>query len=86
MLDGRRTPEAGRTDRGRATWHDGAAQVTCDGDGAVIVIGRLLLVILPVAGLALGGVIGRPGGARWGAPAGLAVALLACGFTAYRWR
>lgn len=49
----------------------------------MIVIGCLLLVILPIAGLALGGVIGGPGGARWGALAGLAVALLACGFTSY---
>jgi hypothetical protein len=49
----------------------------------MIAIGCLLLVILPIIGLAVGGVIAGREGAEWGALAGLAVALTVCGSTAY---
>lgn len=49
----------------------------------MFVIGCLLLVILPIAGLALGGVVAGRQGAEWGALAGLAIAMLVCGFTIY---
>lgn len=49
----------------------------------MIVAGCLLLVILPLAGLALGGLAAGPEGARIGAAIGLALALLACGLSGY---
>jgi|FLYM01.1.fsa_nt_gi hypothetical protein len=41
----------------------------------MLAIGCLLLIILPIMGLALGGVIAGPVGARWGAGIGLATAI-----------
>ncbi|WP_200913325.1 hypothetical protein [Sphingomonas sp. Leaf10] len=47
----------------------------------MIAIGCLLLVILPIVGLALGGLIAGPAAARWGAAIGFGIALLVCGIT-----
>jgi hypothetical protein len=40
------------------------------------VIGCLMLIVLPLLGLAIGGVLAGPQGARWGAVAGFALALI----------
>ena len=53
------------------------------GGEEMIAIGCLLLVILPIAGLALGGVIGGPQAARWAALAGLLIAATVCALSAY---
>jgi len=49
----------------------------------MIAIGCLLLVILPIAGLVLGGLFAGPLGARWGAVIGFGIALIVCLFTGY---
>lgn len=49
----------------------------------MIAIGCLALVVLPLLGLALGGMLGGPDGATWGAIAGLVVALGISAFTGY---
>ena len=49
----------------------------------MIAIGCLLLVILPIAGLVLGGLFAGPVGARWGAVIGFCIALIVCLFTGY---
>ncbi|WP_181814737.1 hypothetical protein [Sphingomonas aracearum] len=49
----------------------------------MVVIGCLFLVILPIVGLALGGWLGGPSGARWGAGIGLGAALIVCGLSGY---
>ena len=49
----------------------------------MIAIGCLLLVILPILGLAVGGLIAGPSAARWGASIGFGIALLFCGITGY---
>lgn len=49
----------------------------------MIAIGCLLLVILPIVGLVLGGLLAGPVAARWGAAIGLGIALLVCGVTGY---
>lgn len=49
----------------------------------MIVIGCLFLVILPILGLAVGGALAGPSGARWGAGIGLAAALIVCGLSGY---
>jgi hypothetical protein len=45
----------------------------------MIAVGCLSLVVLPLAGLALGGVIAGSKGAVWAACAGLMLALTICG-------
>lgn len=49
----------------------------------MIAIGCLLLIVLPLAGLAGGGLIAGPAGARWGAAIGFGIAAIACGLTGY---
>lgn len=46
-------------------------------------IGCLALIVLPLAGLALGGFLAGPAGAKWGASAGLAIAVALSGVTTY---
>jgi len=46
-------------------------------------IGCLALIVLPLAGLALGGFLAGPTGAKWGAGIGFAIALGLCGVTGY---
>lgn len=46
-------------------------------------IGCLLLIILPIVGLTLGGLLAGTAGLRWGAVLGFSVAVLVCGVTAY---
>lgn len=41
----------------------------------MLAVGCFLLIILPIIGLALGGVIAGPVGARWGAGIGLVTAI-----------
>lgn len=45
----------------------------------MIAIGCLLLIILPIAGLVVGGLIAGPVGARWGAGIGFAIAAVVSG-------
>lgn len=53
-----------------------------DGYGfAMLAIGCLLLIVLPIMGLALGGVVAGPVGARWGAGMGLAIAVGVAGIS-----
>lgn len=53
-------------------------------DGAVmIVVGCLLLVILPLVGLAVGGIVAGSEGVKWGAVVGFGLALGVCGMSAY---
>jgi hypothetical protein len=49
----------------------------------MIAIGCLALIILPLLGLALGGMVDGPDGATWGAIIGLVVALGISGFMGY---
>ena len=49
----------------------------------MIAIGCLSLVILPIIGLVLGGLIAGPAAARWGAAIGFGIALAICGVTGY---
>jgi len=49
----------------------------------VFAIGCLALIVLPLAGLALGGFLAGPLGAKWGAGTGFAIALGLCGVTTY---
>lgn len=49
----------------------------------MIAIGCLALIVLPLLGLALGGFLGGPTGAKWGACIGLVLALALCGVTSY---
>jgi hypothetical protein len=49
----------------------------------MIAVGCLLIVILPLLGLAIGGVLAGPEGARWGAVVGFGLALAGCGTSAY---
>lgn len=49
----------------------------------MIAIGCLSLVILPIIGLVLGGLIAGPVAARWGAAIGFGGALIICAFTGY---
>lgn len=46
-------------------------------------IGCLALIVLPLAGLALGGFVAGPEGAKWGAIGGFAIALALTGVTTY---
>ena len=52
----------------------------------MVAIGCLALLVLPLAGLAGGGWIAGPDGARWGAAIGFGIGLVACGFTGYALR
>lgn len=47
------------------------------------VIGCLLLIVLPLLGVVAGGLLGGTVGAKWGAGAGLALALLISGGGSY---
>lgn len=47
----------------------------------MLAIGSLLLIILPIMGLALGGVVAGPVGARGGAVFGLAIAIGVAGIS-----
>jgi hypothetical protein len=47
----------------------------------MVVIGCLFLVILPLLGLVLGGLVAGPAGAKWAALAGFAVAVVLCGIS-----
>lgn len=49
----------------------------------MVVIGCLILVILPLLGLVVGGVLAGSQGAKWGACAGLAIALIVCAVSVY---
>lgn len=49
----------------------------------MIVVGCLALVIFPLVGLAIGGLVDGPGGARLGAGIGLALAMALAGFGAF---
>ena len=49
----------------------------------MIAIGCLLLVVLPLLGVALGGYLAGPVGARWGGLAGLGIALLLSGLSGF---
>ena len=49
----------------------------------MIAIGCRSLVILPIVGLVLGGLVAGPTAARWGAAIGFGVALSICGVTGY---
>ena len=57
-------------------------RVRAKGPG-MVAVGCLLLVILPLLGLAVGGILAGPQGARWGAFTGLGLALAVCGMSAY---
>jgi len=47
------------------------------------VIGCLLLIILPLLGLIIGGLLAGAEGVKWGAAAGFALALVFCGAGTY---
>lgn len=49
----------------------------------MIALGCLLLIVLPLAGLALGTFVGGASGALWFALGGLAIALVVCGVSVY---
>lgn len=49
----------------------------------MVAIGCLALVVLPLMGLALGGFLGGPTGAKWGAATGFLLALGLCGISSY---
>lgn len=49
----------------------------------VVAIGCLSLVVLPLLGLALGGFLGGPTGARWGAGTGFVLAVALCAVSGY---
>lgn len=49
----------------------------------MVAVGCLALILLPLAGLVLGGLLGGPAVARWAALAGFALALALCGLAAY---
>lgn len=49
----------------------------------VVAIGCLALVVLPLMGLALGGFLGGPTGAKWGAATGFVLALGLCAVSSY---
>ncbi|WP_185928841.1 MULTISPECIES: hypothetical protein [Sphingomonadaceae] len=49
----------------------------------MVAIGCLALVVLPLIGLALGGFLGGPTGARWGAGSGFVLALGLCAISSY---
>jgi hypothetical protein len=49
----------------------------------MIAVGCLLIVILPLLGLAVGGIVAGPEGAKWGAVVGFGLASGVCGMSAY---
>jgi hypothetical protein len=49
----------------------------------MVAVGCLALVVLPLIGLVLGGYLAGPPGARWGAGAGFAIALISCVASGY---
>lgn len=49
----------------------------------MIAIGCLLLVVLPIIGLTLGGLLAGPVGAQWGAAIGFGVACVVMGLSGY---
>ena len=49
----------------------------------MIAIGCLLLIVLPIIGLTLGGLLAGPVGARWGAVIGFGVACVVTGLSGY---
>lgn len=49
----------------------------------MVAVGCLALVVLPLIGLAIGGYLAGPQGGRWGASAGLAIAVALCAASAY---
>lgn len=49
----------------------------------MIAIGCLSLIVLPIIGLALGGLLAGPVGAQWGAAIGFGVACAVTGLSGY---
>ncbi len=49
----------------------------------MIAIGCLLLIVLPLVGLAVGGLVAGPEGALWAAFAGFGIALILAGTAAF---
>lgn len=48
----------------------------------MIAFGCLLLIVMPLIGLAVGGYVGGGAGAAWAGLAGLAIAIAVCGVSA----
>jgi hypothetical protein len=63
----------------------GRERTFCDDESlasVMIAFGCLLLIVLPLIGLAVGGYVAGGEGAAWAAGAGLAIAIAVCGVSA----